>query len=135
MITRSEQMIQCLAVNHCEIDPEYAETRTMRKPEEISRIFLPGKDKKYHLVIKTSENATFLIRQKIVNTSFGSILDSWNEMGNVSDLNPEDITYLRNTCVPKIRISKIPAVEQKIELDLTLKPHEIRWISIEKIEK
>lgn len=134
MITRSEQVIQCLAVNHCEMDPEYAETRTMRKPEEISRIFLPGKDKKYHLVVKTSENATFLIRQKIVNTSFGSILDSWNEMGNISDLNPEDITYLRNTCVPKIRISKIPAVEQKIELDLTLKPHEIRWVSIERTE-
>jgi xylan 1,4-beta-xylosidase len=134
MITRSEKMIQCLITNYCEIDPEYMETKTMRKPKEISRIFVPGKEKNYHLTIKTSENAKYMVRQKIVNPSNGSVLDLWNEMGNLSEMNSEDIIYLRNICVPKICIRKIPAVNHKIELDITVKPHEIRWISIEKIE-
>ena len=71
-----------------------------------------------------------IIREQIVNQSYGSAFDEWIRMG-AQPLNNEDIEYLKNVSVPKryVRTEKIE--NSRLNYNASLDPLEIRLIEIE----
>lgn len=133
IITKNEEKhIQILCFNNKNLSPKYFLVEEDRhKPEEVSQLFL-NKDP-LNLKIRLEKliyNGTFAVRQKIVNEKHGSILDQWIEMGCEKELLPEDVRYLQQTSVPAVKMERIRVIDQYLELDINLIPHEMRWISI-----
>ena len=100
-------------------------------PEEVPNIFIHNENTALEIgiaFIRPSE--TYTVRQRIVNSSSGSILDKWLDFGCSEDLMREDIEYLRQTCVPEIISEKRKTKDGILTLKLELQPHEFRLIKI-----
>ena len=65
-----------------------------------------------------------------INEKNGSVLDIWAEMEYESELTRNDIKYFRRTCEPRLKIQKVEAKEQTLDLDVTLAANEIAFIRL-----
>ena len=72
----------------------------------------------------------YLIKEEVVNSSYGSIQDEWKILGNQEELGKPEIQYLKSICVPKIFMKHFICVEGKLRFHVELEPHEMRLIHI-----
>ncbi|QMV13792.1 GH39 family glycosyl hydrolase [Vibrio spartinae] len=72
----------------------------------------------------------YLVHQKIVNQSEGSVLDKWKELNFDQELSLEEINYLKQVCIPKVIKSRSSVKSKKLSLTFSLGPHEIRYVNI-----
>lgn len=72
----------------------------------------------------------YLIKEEVVNSSYGSIQDEWKILGNQEELGKPEIQYLKSICVPKIIMKHFICVEGKLRFHVELEPHEMRLIHI-----
>lgn len=74
----------------------------------------------------------YIVRHAIVNREHGSVLDEWNSLSCIESPSRDDIEYLRETCRPKKTLTYMKADRGKIHLECTLRPLEMRLITMEK---
>ena len=124
--------VQILCFNHKELSYNaYLLEENSYKPEEISGLFQDNDICKMTVRLEHLEKGKkYIIRQRIVNESEGSILNTWINLGCVRYFTYEEIEYLRNKSMPGIRIEQTESSDGTLVIEITLMPHEMRWISV-----
>ncbi len=128
----SSRDIQILCYNNNNLNAKYfmVEENTY-KPEDLRKLF-QNRDMLYlEIQLEHLEwDAEYSVRQKVINEERGSVLNKWMALGCEKDMLPEDIQYLRQTCIPEVEITRRCTDRGRLLLDVSLAPHEMRWISI-----
>lgn len=130
-ITKSHRKIQIIAYNYEHFNHLFAqgETFDMQFTERYTPFNKLGTmDLSLELTDLKSENC--IIREQIVNQTYGSAFDEWIRMG-AQPLSNEDIEYLKNISVPKLYVRKEAIENNTITYNASLDPLEIRLIEIE----
>lgn len=130
-ITKSHRKIQIIAYNYEHFNHLFAqgETFDMQFTERYTPFNKLGTmDLSLELTDLKSENC--IIREQIVNQTYGSAFDEWIRMG-AQPLSNEDVEYLKNISVPKLYVRKEAIENNTITYNASLGPLEIRLIEIE----
>ena len=130
-ITKSHRKIQIIAYNYEHFNHLFAqgETFDMQFTERYTPFNKLGTmDLSLELTDLKSENC--IIREQIVNQTYGSAFDEWIRMG-AQPLSNEDVEYLKNISVPKLYVRKEAIENNTITYNASLDPLEIRLIEIE----
>ncbi|MEH7495355.1 GH39 family glycosyl hydrolase, partial [Neobacillus niacini] len=71
-------------------------------------------------------NGKYRIKELKLNREHGSILDEWLNFGAVDGMKPDEVEYLKQICVPYMKVEYENVKNNSIELSGKLKPHEVR---------
>ena len=105
------------------------------QPEEINRLFVNKDSKKIKITLSVpGDGQQVKIRHSIINDMYGSVLNQWIQLGCASDLQKEDIDYIRKTCVPGMILQNENIQNGKLVLNLTLAPNEVRLITVQIVD-
>ncbi len=80
--------------------------------------------------INNVNNGKYLMKIHSMSSDHGSVQDEWAEMGYSENLNQSDVEYLRNISTPKISIVECSVKNHVLNIEVTLKPHEIKSIHL-----
>lgn len=80
--------------------------------------------------IKNVKNGKYMIKIRSLNQDHGSVQDEWGEMRYNENLNQQDIEYLKDISTPKIYVMEQTVSNNILNIDTSLKPHEIQHIQI-----
>jgi xylan 1,4-beta-xylosidase len=75
-------------------------------------------------------NGKYRIKEIKLNRANGSVLDEWLKFGAVDDIKPDEVKYLRQICVPHMKVEHAVVENQSIVLEAQLEPHEVRLFDI-----
>lgn len=130
-ITKSHRKIQIIAYNYEHFNHLFAqgETFDMQFTERYTPFNKLG-TMDLSLELCDLKAASCVIREHIVNQSFGSAFDEWIRMG-AQPLSSTDIEYLKNLSVPKLYVRKETIENNTINYNASLEPLEIRLIEID----
>jgi xylan 1,4-beta-xylosidase len=78
------------------------------------------------LEIQGIANGKYRIKELKLNREHGSILDEWLNFGAVDGMKPDEIEYLKQICVPYMKVEYENVENNLIKLNGKLKPHEVR---------
>ncbi|WP_138493360.1 GH39 family glycosyl hydrolase [Paenibacillus pinistramenti] len=73
----------------------------------------------------------YRLKRTILSSERGSILKEWTRFGAVHDIRPDEILFLKQTCVPCISVEHVEVREGWIEITSSLRPHEGSLIELE----
>ena len=101
------------------------------KPQEIGNLFENTNECRRILTVSGLEDGkAYRIRQRVLNTEHGSVLDKWVRLGSQKDLSRDDLEYLNQTSVPEVISEVRQAAEGVIRISVRLKANEMRMIQI-----
>ncbi|MBO5999557.1 MAG: helix-turn-helix domain-containing protein [Lachnospiraceae bacterium] len=101
--------------------------------KDIHALFADERNLELIITIPNIPNGNYSIRQYCVSTTYGSVLDEWNRMGNVYPENDtEDIEYLRRITTPHLLHGHYKVEGRRLVLTETLMAHEFRLIRIKR---
>lgn len=89
-----------------------------------------GPKRKYDISIENMMNSEYIIKNRFLNSKYGSILNEWVMLNSSPYLSRNDISYLRNICVPHQTIEVVSCKNNTVSFSVTLMPHEIRSVEI-----
>jgi xylan 1,4-beta-xylosidase len=78
------------------------------------------------LEIQGIANGKYRIKELKLNREHGSILDEWLNFGAVDGMKPDEIEYLKQICIPYMKVEYENVENNLIKLNGILKPHEVR---------
>ncbi|MFD2215655.1 GH39 family glycosyl hydrolase [Metabacillus endolithicus] len=78
------------------------------------------------LEIQGITNGRYRIKEHRINRDQGSVLDEWLKFGSVYDIKPDEVEYLKQKCVPYMKVDHTLVEENSIVLEGKLQPHEVR---------
>lgn len=130
-ITKSNRKIQIIAYNYEHFNHLFAqgETFDMQFTERYTPFNKLG-TMELSLELCDLKAEACIIKEHIVNQSFGSAFDEWIRMG-AQPLSSSDIEYLKSVSVPKLYVRKETVENNSINYNASLEPLEIRLIEIE----
>lgn len=76
------------------------------------------------------QNGDYSMRILYVNDESGSIQDVWKDMGYFDSLSREELTYIRKSATPGIKMQRVHVDDHILRIETTLKAHEIRMLDI-----
>lgn len=107
----------------------YAKPENENTVEEHYKYFEHQNSLKMAVELKSvSEGVRYAMRQYILNRENGSLMDEWVRLSCVDMPTPEDIEYLRKRCTPRESLTYIDVKNQKLKLEFSLKPLEMRLV-------
>ncbi|MBP5780937.1 MAG: helix-turn-helix domain-containing protein [Clostridia bacterium] len=130
-ITKSHRKIQIIAYNYEHFNHLFAqgESFDMQFTERYTPFNQLGL-MDLSLEFTDLKSSSCIIREQIVNQTYGSAFDEWIRMG-AQPLSNEDIAYLKSVSVPKLYVSKEEIVNDTLTYHASLEPLEVRLIEIE----
>jgi xylan 1,4-beta-xylosidase len=93
----------------------------------------PSKSKKDICLEFPDLDGEYTITSEYVNTEHGSAFDRFLAMGAVEPLTEKDVAYLKNISIPCVQKHRVSSPD--IQLKFTLRPFEIRLITMHKMLK
>lgn len=120
-----------MVCHHCQ-NPKiryYMKAQSDISVEEMSEYF-SEKTRKVQLSVHGVKNGTYLIKRRVVNAQYGSVLDEWKRMGLTDALSSQDIAYLKQICIPRISMEKCVITDQCLRLEIILQTNEIQHIHV-----
>jgi len=78
------------------------------------------------LEIQGLVNGKYRIKEHRLNRDHGSVLDEWLKFGAVDDMKPDEVDYLKQICVPYMKVEHHVVENQSLVLKGELQPHEVR---------
>lgn len=78
------------------------------------------------LEIQGIANGKYRIKELKLNRDHGSILDEWLKFGAVNEMKPDEVEYLKQICVPYMKVEYENVDNHSIVLKGRLQPHEVR---------
>ncbi len=99
-------------------------------PDAEQSRFFSDDGKNLHLKIRIDgvKNGTYKVRIRAVNAEHGSVQDEWIRLGKTEPLDRQELEYLKQICVPRIRVSACDATGNCLLLDTVLRPQEVQLI-------
>ena len=70
-------------------------------------------------------NGIYVIKKKSINEQEGSLLAEWQKFQFDTELGRSDVKYIQNACYPRITMEKKEAQNNRLEIQVDLKPQEI----------
>lgn len=86
--------------------------------------------RKFTFRIANVRNGIYRVKQRLLDRDHGSVLDEWENLGKVAELDVRDIEYLRGVCKPHLSISDFPVTNHEIQITCELEPNAIESIHI-----
>ncbi|WP_226793502.1 GH39 family glycosyl hydrolase [Bacillus sp. B1-b2] len=84
----------------------------------------------FTLEIKGIPNGRYRIKEHKQNRKHGSILDEWLKFGAVTDMKQDEVDFLKQICIPDMKVQHIIIEENTIVIERELEPHEVRLFEI-----
>ncbi|MBT2721127.1 helix-turn-helix domain-containing protein [Bacillus sp. ISL-46] len=78
------------------------------------------------LEIQGIANGKFRVKELKLNREHGSVLDEWLKFGTVDDMKSDEVDYLKQICVPYMKVEHKLVENHSIILNGELQPHEVR---------
>jgi len=82
------------------------------------------------LKIQGISNGNYRIKELKLNRNYGSVLDKWLEFGVADDMKQDEVNYLKQICVPHIKVEQSLVKDHSIVLKGELQPHEVRLFEL-----
>lgn len=130
-ITKSHRKVQIIAYNYEHFNHLFAqgETFDMQFTERYTPYNKLG-IMELSLELCDLKADRCIIREQIVNQTYGSAFDEWIRMGALP-LSSDDIEYLKSVSVPKLYVRKENIENDILTYNASLEPLEVRLIEIE----
>jgi xylan 1,4-beta-xylosidase len=93
---------------------------------------LEGRMLQLSIPLAGKEGTAFALRSR-VNDEMGNAWAAWNEMGRPLSVRPRQLDILREVAEPTRSHSRLPIVEGRVELDLTLARNEVTLVEIDAV--
>lgn len=81
-----------------------------------------------HIRITHVQDGTYLLRQKKINQSSGSIQEEWMDLNMEPDLSMMEIQHIQKITTYNLTMRKTEAINGELTFDLMLKPNEITHV-------
>jgi len=84
------------------------------------------------LLIKLEKikNGNYTIKTYTINQNYGNIQEEWARLGMESDLNIDELEYIKRICTPQLAIKKYSVDKNSMELEIILEPNEMQYLDI-----
>ena len=86
----------------------------------------------FNMEILNISPGRYKLRQYILNSSHGSIYDTWMGLSTAKNLQPNETKWLERTCFPDLRIDFL-TTKGILTIDCELEPNEVRLLEISRI--
>ena len=80
--------------------------------------------------LKNLPEQNFTVKTSVISPQYGSIMDEWIRLNQLTNMRREDIDYLKRICTPHMFIRDLHAQDGSITLDVDLDGEEIALIHI-----
>lgn len=122
---------QVLCYNYKHFDYSYyLQPESSKKINEQYTFFEDNEKRNLSLNITGVSNGKYRIKEIILNREHGSILDEWIKFGAVEDMNQDEVEYLKQICVPYMKVEHMSVDSNSIKIDGLLEPHEVRLFEL-----
>ncbi len=131
IVTRSKNKLQILLYNYEHYNRLFASGELFDLT--ITNRYTPfsmTEHKQFHINLKNVAGSFAKIRHYYVNQQQGSAFDTWVNMGAPTTLLGDDIDYLKQTAHPGYHVLTVSVSDGQLNLEVQLKPLEIRLIEI-----
>jgi xylan 1,4-beta-xylosidase len=75
-------------------------------------------------------NGKYRIKEQRLNRDHGSVLDEWLRFGSVDDMKQDEVEYLKQKCIPYMKVDHTYAEYNTIILTSELQPHEVKLFEL-----
>ncbi len=82
----------------------------------------------FSLEIQGIKNGRYRVKEIILNRNHGSVLDEWFKFGAVYDLKIDEMEYLKQICIPSLKVTHRTVENNLFNINGSLEPHEVRLI-------
>ena len=86
------------------------------------------------IVLQGISNGEYQMVIQKINDKSGSIQDIWADLDYIRDLSDAEVKYLRRAAVPRMIAKKTTVENERIRLELRMRPNEIAFVNLEKIK-
>ena len=86
----------------------------------------------FSVEIQNINSGKYRIRQHILNSSYGSVYDTWMGLSAIRNLQPHETEWLERTCFPNLLINFLTA-KGSLNIHCELEPNEVRLLEINRI--
>ena len=101
--------------------PDLSVLRFEGHPSEVLRFRLTG----------ITDQGYYIVKRRILSSSSGSILDEWENFQFSEDLTADDVRYLRERCIPQIRMQKqYVGIDEELSFDVEMRPEDVVLLHI-----
>lgn len=83
-----------------------------------------------HVKITGVENGMYMIKQHQVNQKYGSVQDEWKRLNMDTEMNMEEMEYLRRISTPRLSTQKITVDNNVLEFEINLSANEMEYLHI-----
>lgn len=103
----------------------------LTSPEEIEDIFENRNLLELNIVLEQMpSDMNFVIKKRTVNESEGSILGEWRHFQYEKRMEGNDVKYIREACFPHISMEKRRVEQGRLNIEVTLKAHEVLLLHV-----
>lgn len=100
------------------------------KPKDQEKIFSDCDDLRLNFQLKNVLNGQYNLKSYSVNKHNGSVLDEWTRLGEINELDKDEVDYIKRISTPRLNIKQCTVEEEVLNLEVTLTPHEFSVIHI-----
>ncbi|MBQ8054503.1 MAG: helix-turn-helix domain-containing protein [Lachnospiraceae bacterium] len=101
--------------------PDLSVLRLEGHPSQVLRFRFTG----------IADQGYYIVKRRILSSASGSILDEWENFQFSEDLTADDVRYLRERCIPQIRLQKhYVGIEEELAFDVEMRPEEVVLLHI-----
>lgn len=93
-------------------------------------IFENNETLKISLALQGVKNGKYRIKEFMLNRNHGSILDKWLEFGATDDIKQDEVDYLKQICMPLMKVKHAEVSNFSIVLNGELEPHEVKLFEL-----
>ncbi|MBU5342136.1 hypothetical protein [Caldifermentibacillus hisashii] len=65
-----------------------------------------------------------------LNRTSGSVFDEWLNFGALEEMNQDEVNYLKQICIPHMKVWNTEVRNMSMILNIELEPHEVRLFDI-----
>ena len=128
----ADQSIQIFLYHYCHYSGLYRrQYQRIKNPEDAYHVFEENGDLHIHLALEGMKLGSFREERYEINREHGSAFDKWIQMGAPEILRRQDIEYLSAGAQPLSTIQDFVNTHPIIEINETLKPHEVKLIILQ----
>lgn len=126
--------IYILCYNHKNLINEYKyEEENVINVHNVDSMFEDNDSRDIRFMVYGLEpGQEYVIKRHTVNRDHGSVMDEWKHLGYEPEMRGNDIEYLKNVCIPNIRMERRVAEEGQIYLEDRMQAHEMLLLHIYK---
>ena len=78
-----------------------------------------------------AEQGYYIVKRRILSSESGSILDEWENFQFSEDLTADDVRYLRERCIPQIRMQKLYVGDnEELSFEVEMRPEDVVLLHI-----